>query len=250
MTKKRRLTDLYIVGKELSIDDGSDDPIVVWIQKLNPIENEYALREANKSRAALLALKKADDDDPELDVYWSQLEADLASDVNPVDVFVAREEVKIRAAKEDQVAYEDEWSEDNYLQGLKDAWEGGLKETYALDNSDPEALRVWNELKRFDALVEEKVQGELRHVRRDYEQADPDWVRREYVNKIIERDADVNWVTTYRRNEIRYAVREPDNHKEYYFADADEVAQLAVEIFKQLVQEYQELIVDPLEGKG
>jgi len=70
---RRRLTDLYLTGKELSLDDGSDDPIVVYMSKISPIEQRDAADQATKARAEILVIKNSPDQAGERLLYEDQL---------------------------------------------------------------------------------------------------------------------------------------------------------------------------------
>ena len=52
--KRRRLGDLYVRGRELAPDDGSGEPVKIWVAKLNEVDREAALRRANATKARYL----------------------------------------------------------------------------------------------------------------------------------------------------------------------------------------------------
>ena len=251
MTKKRRLSDLFVVGTEVSIEDPNNegDPIVVWIQKLSPVQHEAALRKANEKRAPYLALKHLELGHPDLEVYEAELDTQMAN-LSEVELLTAKKEGAIRAAKEDEVAAEDEWSEDNYLQSLLDSWSEELMAVYAKDSENEEAGRVKGEIERFQEQVEKKLEGELRHIRREYEEMDPHVRRKESLGQVLTYNADIRWMSEYRRQELFYSVRvSEENSRELYFESVDEVAELAAPVYNILLQAYQGLTVNPLEGK-
>src|SRR3954469_5704211 len=59
----RRLGDLFVVGREVTFDDGQGAPISVYVRKLNTSEHERALRRANSERSKVLAAKTDKDSD-------------------------------------------------------------------------------------------------------------------------------------------------------------------------------------------
>ena len=61
--KRRRLADLYVRGKEVELNDGSGEPVVVWLHKLNGVDRESCLRRANAAKARFMI--EADHEDSE-----------------------------------------------------------------------------------------------------------------------------------------------------------------------------------------
>src|SRR5690606_23136648 len=152
--KRKKLTDLYVVGKEITLDDGRGNETTVWLQKLNPVEHETAIRRANGKRAATLQLKRLDSDHPDRQPFASEISELASSRELMLDLLVADKLTKVMEAREAELAAEDEWAEDDYIQSLRDAWEDGLKEKYFSDDRDEESERVLNELKRFNEQLE------------------------------------------------------------------------------------------------
>lgn len=251
MTKKRRLSDLYVVGTEVTIEDPDPafEDITVWVQKLSPVQHEDALRKANAQRAPILALKRLELGHPDLEIYEAELEGQLRN-FDIVELLTARKEGAIRAAKEDEVAAQDDWAKDNYIQSLMDSWEEELMAKHAMDPEDEEAARVKAELERFNDEVYKKVAGEVRHVRNDYEAMDPEARRREAVEQVLNYNADIRWMSEYRRQELYHAVRvSKEQNRELYFESADEVGELSAPVFNKLQMAYQGLTLNPLEVK-
>src|SRR5262249_10119305 len=150
---KRRLSDLYVRGKELSIDDGSGDPVTAWLQKLNEVDRESVLRRANAAKSRHLAFI----DDEESDAFQARYGRvrEFGERVGLISIIITDDATKARLRVEAQVSTdEDTWAKEGYLQGLVDAWAGdddnpGLAKTVVEDPDDPEATRVRNELDRF-----------------------------------------------------------------------------------------------------
>jgi hypothetical protein len=220
---------------------------VVWLQKLNPLEHEKAIRSAGAARArAMLEGRNRDGE------AWQEAYADM-HDLGPretlIDYLIAEEISKRTDAHEAELAFEEEWAKDGYLQGLRDSWEGGLKDRYVIDAGDEEASRVFTELQRFSDQVSAQVEPETADLRRDYDDISDDALMQKAVERFIELRSGLAWLREFRRSEVFYATREIDDHRKYYFTTRDEVDNLASEVFTQLTTAYQELIVDPSEGK-
>lgn len=246
MATKRRLTDMYRVQKSITFDDGQGDPVTVIVRKLNPIDHQNALRYANAARSRASALKNHPDDD-EYQSQWSSL---LDYDRDNLTTYL-REDFRINRSPvlEAELADDEEWKKDSYLDGLQHAWEDGLKETYAADPEDTEAKRVLSELERFTDTLDEIVQAAVDAFEDDLDKKDIEDLRRQVFDKLMDSQASISWLTEYRRCEIAFATRTEDG-KEKYFKHRDEVSELPIEIFQALQEAYRELSVEVSEGKG
>lgn len=245
MPKTRRLTDLYVVGEEFDIDG-----IKVWLQKLSPVDHETAVRRANGKRARVLALARAAQENPEgRDPFLNEF-YDICEDRESMIIFIAASEIsKDIAAFEAEVADEDEWSKDDYIQGLKDLWNNEMAERFVMDAEDEEAKRVMAELERFQAAVDKRISGENDALKRDLDTFSDSVLVKRGVDVLIEAHADSEWLTEYRKCELWLGVREIKNHGERYFESREEVDRLSIEVLSALVLAYQGLNVDVVEGK-
>lgn len=242
----RRLTDLYVVGKEVVLSDDQGD-IVVWIQKLNPIQQEQAFSRANAERAKVLSVRRLPSDHEDRLPYEAEADS-IADDRDMMIELLAAEEIhRARQSVESELAHEEEWEKDGYLDGLREAWENGAKERYHY--GDIEAVRVFNELKRFTDTVEELVQPHIKRIKKDYASKTDDALRKQVVDQLIERDADARWLNEYRRCQVWLSVREPTDHRQLYFKSREEVDLLEVPTLAALIREYTNLEVEPIEGK-
>jgi len=161
MPKTRRLTDLYVVGKEIDVDDGAGTPVKVWIQKLAPIDHETALRKANAKRAKTLAAYKKDMTLGDIENALTELMLATPNRDELVEFLVNDRIIKLYQAREAELAAEDEWAEEDYLQGLRDAWADELEEIAADNPEDEEVVRVKSELDRFNAELEKIIEGDI-----------------------------------------------------------------------------------------
>lgn len=244
MVKKRRLSDLYVVGKELVFDDGSGEPLTIWLQKLNPMEHEAAMRRAAGARSRIMSGKH------EVELEMAQDEAASFGRVGWIEYLTSDALGKKLHSLEAELAAEEEWSKDDYYQGLKDAWEASLEQALVEDPDDMSALKVQEELNRFREQLEKRVEGERERITADYETKEDDDLERRVVDRLIGTRADVAWLTEFRKCEIWLAARDADDHHAKYFESREEVDQLSQQVLVRLMHEYQDLGVDPLEGKA
>lgn len=251
--KRRRLADLYVRGKELRIDDGSNDPVVVWIQKLNEIERDSILRRANAAKARHII--ECDDETSETFVATYGNIRDYLDREQMVNVVIGEDLTKARQRFEAQMAEDEEgWGKDNYLQGLIDAWTGddenpGLAAAYAEDANDPEALKVKAELDRYEDELTERLEQESKRLARDWEDAPLDELARKATREMLNRRADETFLKEWTRQQLFYSVREPDDHHKRYFGTVAEVDDLDDQVHEFLEQQCNALFVNPTEGK-
>lgn len=248
MPKTKKLGDLFVRGAEVTVDDG-DDSVTVWVQKLNPLQQEKALRRANGARAKVLSVRKLPDDDLEKLSFHYEAQDITEDRESMIDYLLGEKLASIYAVREAELAAQDEWSEDNYIQGLNDAWHDGLKDDYAVDPEDPEAKRVFGELKRFADKVEEEVQKERDNLAKDYDGKTDEEMAELVFDHVIEAAADLEWLKEFRKSEIFFAVRHADNHNKPYFERREEVDDLEMDTFAALAQAFQDIKVDVIEGK-
>lgn len=247
---KRRLEDLYVRGRQLVIDDGTGDPVEVWLQKLNPLEHEKSIRKAGAAKARVLMAMKDHDSEEYQEAFSDVL--DFGSREALVDYLIAEEASRINETKETELSFQEEWHKEGYLQGLQDAWEDPerpLKDVYATNPADIEANRVFLELKRFADQVTAEIDPLLDELRARYQDASEEDLQAEALKRFMELRAGLAWLREYRRNEVFFATREPEDHRKYYFATRDQVDELSNEVYHQLSDGCQELMVESGEGK-
>jgi hypothetical protein len=254
--KRRRLTDLYMVGKELTFSDSldennEDDPVTVWINKLSPIEQRDAADQATKARATILTIKNSPSLSADRLMYEDQI-YDLGIDTRELQVeFLASEKIQeAEISNEERIASEDEWSKDQYLKSLQESWNDGLLEKWTDDPEDEDAKKVYDELKRFAEQVIEATKDDRENILAEYEHVSDDEIFKDVVDKIIDAEADFAWMNEFAGWQVYYAVREVDDHKTRYFESREEVACLDNRILTEIVRQYREMTVEGVEGKG
>jgi hypothetical protein len=251
--KRRRLSDLYVRGREVVFEEGEEDPVVVWLQKLNPIDRESCLRRAHAARAR--ALLDADDEDGDLyQSIYGQIR--LVSDKKAlIGLIIAEEIARYRQRIEAEMAFDEEsWGKERYLQGLVDSWIGdgtnpGLAAVKEQDPDDPEVKRVSAELDRFEEEVIGLVRAEDARLAAEWEQAPEDELWQRATKRMIEMRANDAFSNEFERQQLFYSVRDPDDHSKRYFGTLQEYDDIGDEVRQRLTSEYSNLTVETVEGK-
>lgn len=251
--KRRRLADLYVKGKEVELDDGSGEPVVVWLQKLNGVDRESCLRRANSAKAKFML--EADDEDSEIFQAMYAEVRDANERDGLIGVVVAEDVQRHRARIEAKMAADEEtWAKDNYLQGLIDSWIGdddnpGLAATQAEDPDDPEVARVLGEIERFEAEVTAETRTYTSAVLKDWEDVPDEDLWRKASHRLLELKGTDIFNREFDRQQLFHCVREPDDHSRRYFGTVREIDDLDESIVARLLTHYNNMIVDMTEGK-
>lgn len=246
MATKRRLEDLYIIGKEVTFDDGAGDAVTVWLQKLNPVELSTALRRANAARSRVLTIKNHPESE-DYQAYW--LEAlDFDTETGLVEYLAAEDSVRIQERVEAELGSQDEWAKDGYLQGLRDLWEDGLAEKHAM-SPDEESERVLAELTRFLTTANELAAPDMAEIRAELANLGTEDLRAQVFEKVLSYHGNSLWLEEFHRCELWKGVRDPKD-KSYYFEKREDLNGLSASVLNRLTSEYASLSVDVVEGKG
>ena len=245
---RRRLTDLYLRGTELSLtDDDTDDPIIVWISKISPVQQKESADRASAARAGVLALKKLPSDAPELDRYYEQLK-DM-SDEDIAEILIASRLQELEISHESELSFEEEWSKNGYLNSLKEAWDAGANLKYADDPSDPEPKRIHDELERFANEVAERIAASKQELLDEIFEFTAEERMKRALDRFVDAEGDYLWLNEFRKWQLYFAVRDPENHKDLYFESRYEIDELDNRILLKLIESFNDISVEAIEGK-
>ena len=250
LPQNRRLSDLYVTGEEVEFDDGDGPALKVWVQKLTPAEIQKAIEAARPAKSKVSTIKRKDNDSPEKWAFYDQIEA--AEMYEPIDLILFLIQPKLnefRISTESKIADEDEWSKDDYLEGLQEAWREELYERYLEDPEDPEAKRVFDELMRFQEKVDADVEAEEKEMIYELQHLDYSTLADRVVNKLIDDKGDQALVDEFRKYQLYLSVREADDHNKRYFQSREEIDTLPAVVYNKLQMAYIDISVDSLEGK-
>lgn len=247
----RSILDLWVTGKEVTLDDGQGESVTVWLQKLVPAEQERAGKRANAARSTYMAFLSKPDESIEYQALSAEVMS-LGDDRDLLlDLVLSEEFARKELAIADEIAEEERWSKDNYLEGLKESWEDGLKAVWAAGPEHEEyeqAEHVLAEIMRYNDEVTELVNEHERETKRDYEGKSIEWLQKEALKSKIKETANLEWMKVFRKAEISTAVRDVDDHNKQLLKFED-VDRFSAEALRKLMTEYRSMTADPLEGK-
>lgn len=241
----KRLSDLFKRSKEVTFEEDGEE-VSVLVCKLHPLEAEEVRVKADAARARVLLARRDHSSDEYLSAY--SLVSDMSSE-DLVERLMAEKQASLLEQIEAELASEEEWSKDNYLEGLRTAWDDGLGERYHSSTEDEEAERVFAELSRFGAQVMELLEKNTSDYRATIESWDREKLEDRFLEQEFETRANMAWIAEYRREELYRAVRHVDDRRKLYFESRDEYRELEPEVVQRLIAALQEISVDALEGK-
>lgn len=245
MVLSRKLSDLYVTGQELTIDDGKGEPVTVYIRKISPLDAEEAYRAANAAKVRAVAAK-TDPEDLTFQIISDRVERAAKEDM--VAQLADHELQRKRLLLEAELEAEDKWSNDEYLQGLHDAWESGMKKKHFTD-PDAETKRIHDELEAFNAELEKRMEREMVSIKKDLETLSARKLKDQFFDAQFDRQGEIAWITEYRKQELYFAVRDPEDHSAKAFESPQEIDGLEPQLIEQLREAYVSLSVDAMEGK-
>lgn len=263
MTITRRLEDLFQTGGKVDLSDAKG-PVSVFVSKINPLERTTCGRRASAAKAVYMR----DSDDHNSDEWLATYSSvrDYGDPEQLITVILADDFRRARYRIEAELAASEEWSDEQYLQGLRDAWNGdpvnrGLKWRYAEEPNDPEAKRVFDELKRFDELANKEFAAEKEFLRDAWKEAPKEKIWSAATDAMLKLQADEVFALEHQRQQIYYGTfelvtEEDPETKEIvykagkrYFPTIEAVAVLDEKIHLQLAIAIDLLEVDAIEGK-
>jgi hypothetical protein len=240
------ITDLFVRGAELEVTDPETGRISRnWLQKLNPVEQQRAVRKANAARARFLAARFEEDSEEYLSVV-NHVES-LSRD-EQIEVLLNIERIKLFDLKSSQLSFEDPWK-DGYLDGLRDLWNGGLETTFSENPEDEEAKRVQGQLMKFRDEVLVLVEEDLDVYRGAYSEKSAAVLRHDVVEFLFKGISDGVWEDEYNRCYVWLGTRNITDHAKSTFATREAVDMLQAESIAVLEAGFRKLVVSPQEGK-
>ena len=253
--KRRRLSDLFVVGEEIEFDDGRGDPIKIWVQKLTNGETQQAVEASRPAKIKITAIKRLADDHPAKLRYLDELESEgFDSQETLIGYLIQNKLEEERFSAEARIGAEDEWAKDDYLTGLQDSWNNELQEIWIKGEKEDkekfeEADRIYAELRRFTDQVDREIEAAKQELTYDYDDFSLEALQRKAVNKLIDDHGDNALLAAFRKQQLFYATRDADDHSKQYFESVDEIDTLPTKIHSKLLLTYLEISVDGVEGK-
>lgn len=242
---KRTLRDLYIVGKPVTLDDGDGEPVDVFIRKMNDARHAEAMKRAGAAKSRMKAALK-DENSPE---YLAILESiDEFGREGCITYLLQDFQYTKERVIEAEVGAREEWDDENYLEGLQQAWMDGLNDEYAKDPEHVDAKRTFDELKRFADDCEKEMEGRLEAFKKDLDTKTDEQLEKMVVAKYGEVRTASAWLQEFRRCEIWLSTFEPDK-RTLAMEDRSVIDDLEPNVISQLMDAIEEITVEGTEGK-
>lgn len=250
LPQRKRLSELYVTGVEEEFEVGEEEPLVLWVQKLTPAEIQKAIEAAKPAKSKVTTLKRETIDHPQKWYYYDQVDAaGLHEPADLIEFLIQPKVQEARLSAEARIGAEDEWAEDDYLEGLQTAWRDELYQKFLEDQEDDEAKRVYEELLRYQEKVDAEVASEERELAYELDHLDYDTLLERVVNKLIDDHGDRLLIDEFRKQQLLIAVRYNEDRKVRYFENREELDTVDETSFNKLQAAYIDISVDSTEGK-
>ena len=242
----RTLKDLYVRGTEVTLDDGQGEPVVVWVQKLNPVEHKTSVDKAGALRARILTISK----DPDNEDYQTIVNQVLDAEPSElIDLHCMVERARIAQMVSAEIADNAEWKDENYLTGLIQSWQDEFEVKHKEDPEDEEAARVHSELARFDQKVADETDHRIEVFKDGLETMSLQELQDMAIDHNVKLTADLAWNNEYTHWALFHAVRHSDDRKKRVFGTRKDLDELQVPVFTALRDALTSMTVDVMEGK-
>jgi hypothetical protein len=102
---------------------------------------------------------------------------------------------------------------------------------------------------RFQEEINDRLRAEVDGMTQDLADVPMEDLWRRASHRVIDMRATEEFAREFRRQQLFYAVRDPVNHRMRYFERVAELDDLDDELRTYLYEQYEDLMVDPTEGK-
>lgn len=202
LAKFQRVTALFEVGTEVVLEeDGPDGPVLVWVSKLNPFEQEEARKDGSVGRArAQMVLD--DPMSPEMAVFTQALEGRSTSDIIDALVYAKQNEDYVEAL--DDIKALEDWQDKLAILERGDAQLADMSRP--MDDDERELQTKLNQ--EYMAKVQELLTAKQAERRREFEAMSDDEVREAYRKQYRDTTASQGFLTEYKISEMFYSLRD------------------------------------------
>jgi len=246
LEQRRRLTDLYARGEEVALDDKGE--IVVWVRKMTPADAEVAYLKSSAKRSSVLAMAKQETPS---DLYeMMKGEVALLTKESMV-IWLSTNELSDQTALiESRVAGEEEWSEDRYLESLRerfldDDFQAKLEE----NPEEDEVARVVGELTRFQDQVQEALNDFAHESEAALNMESEEDLRERVLENMLETQANAAWLAEFARCQVWRCTYDNEDHSSPIWPQRKDVDEVQGELLAKITAVIDRIHVSDAEGK-
>ncbi len=246
LEQRRRLTGLYARGEEVTLDDKGE--FVVWVRKMTPADAEVSYLKASARRSSVLAMAKQE---PPSDLYqMMQGEVALLTKESMV-IWLATNALSSEGpALEAQVAGEEEWADDRYLESLQERFvEPDFQAKLEEDPEEEEVARIVGELTRFNDQVQEKNNEFAREIEGQLNMESEEELREKILENMLETQANAAWLAEFARCQVWRCTYDNEDHSSPIWPQRKDVDEVQGELLTKLTEVIDRIHVSDAEGK-
>lgn len=201
LSRIKRVTDLFEEGREVVLSDDLDDPVLVWVNKINPFEMEEARKDGSVGRARAL-MRLTDPDSPESLMFEQASQS--RSDENLVEALVYSHQNEDYVRALDDIKADEDWKE--RLEILERADQQMLDAGTAPDDDEQARLSELNQayMVRIRELTDEYQQER----KSDFSGMSTEELQEAYRKAYQDQAGSAGFLNEYRTTELYYALRD------------------------------------------
>ncbi len=261
MTATPHLAELFGTGKEVSIIIEGKPEITVWMQRLDAAEQELAVKTARGKRAARFHELTAPESPEHLAVTQ---ETELMDKPALVQAMLEKDQRNYETQALNDVLFTTDYGSDWGKEGetwtdVLDALQIRLKEIdernrelKAADveegiidpQTDPDIVRLNAVQEKFEVETRSRRDELLKEAKETIALKPIDKLRQDLIAHRVDLEADLEWFTTFKYEQLYFAVRYMENQDQYYFKSPNQIKGLPRHIQDLLFEEFQAIDVD------
>jgi len=201
MSRIKRVTDLFEEGREVVLDDNLEDPVLVWVNKINPFEQEECRKDGSVGRARAM-LRLDDPESAESLLFGQALQGRSKENLAQALAYANQNEDYVNAL--DDVRSDEDWKD--RLELLERGDQQLLDSGVPMDDDESKLLAEINRayMKHLAELVEKRQQKRIR----DYQDQSLDEISEAYTKSYRDQAGSNGFLNEYRTTELYYALRD------------------------------------------
>lgn len=202
LTRIKRVTDLFEEGREVVLDDSDmDDPVLVWVNKINPFEQEECRKDGSVGRARAM-LRLQDPESAEAILFNDALQGRNKENLAQALAYTHQNEDYVGAL--DDIKADEAWKDKLELleRGDEQLRDAGA----ALDDEEQSRLAALNQ--EYMAAINDLVEKRQEDRKAEYLAMTEDEVREAYMESYQAQAGSNGFLNEYRTTEMYYALRD------------------------------------------
>lgn len=255
-TKQPHLTELFTHGQEVTLSvyaNNQNYEIEVWMQRPNPVQRDKAQKMARAKRAASKAAMVSGEDALSVESEIDEMEKEeICKSIIEFSANDLEEQAKNEVLYDKEIG--SDWTAEghdyfslleahgnrmNELLEFNESLEEGQEEQFIEVSKDEELVAIMDLIEKFETEKKERLvlikEAKTEALMRRKESE----LRKEFKKKWVDVEAGLAYYQEYRLWMLYYAIRNTDNHSQFYFDAPGDVLELPQMVQVQFFSAYE-----------